>query len=90
MRRSFSQYRENFYVRNALARYGILSSMPLKHNADGSLDVFIQAKSPGPDKEVNWLPAPPSGMFNLTVRVYQPKKEILDGTYKLPPVMKVR
>jgi hypothetical protein len=87
---SISQYRENFYVRNALNRYGILSSMPLKHNADGSLDIYIQAKSPGADKESNWLPAPPSGMFNLTVRIYQPKQEVLDGTYKLPPVTKVQ
>jgi hypothetical protein len=87
---SISQYRENFYVRNALERYGILSSMPLKFNADGSLDVYIQAKSPGADKDTNWLPSPPSGAFNLTVRVYQPKKEVLDGTYKLPPVRKVQ
>jgi hypothetical protein len=87
---SISQYRDNFYVRNVLDRYGILSSMPLRYNADGSLDIYIQAKSPGPDKETNWLPTPPSGMFNLTVRVYQPKNGILDGTYKLPPVKKVR
>ena len=85
---SISPYRENFYVRNALNRYGILSSMPLKYNADGSLDIYIQAKSPGSDKESNWLPTPPSGMFNLTVRVYQPKQEAVDGTYKLPPVTK--
>ncbi len=87
---SISPYRENFYVRNSINRYGILSSMPLKYNADGSLDVYIQAKSPGPDKEANWLPCPPSDPFNLTIRVYQPKKEILDGTYKLPPVKKVQ
>ena len=85
---SISPYRENFYVRNALNRYGILSSMPLKYNEDGSLDIYIQAKSPGSDKESNWLPTPPSGMFNLTARVYQPKPEALDGTYKLPPVTK--
>jgi len=54
-----------------------------------SLDVHVQAKSPGPDKEANWLPCPPSGPFNLTIRVYQPKKEILDGAYKLPAVKKV-
>jgi hypothetical protein len=87
---SISPYRENFYVHNPIERYGLLSGMPLKYNADGSLDVYIQAKSPGPDKEANWLPCPPSGPFNLTIRVYQPKKEILDGTYKLPPVKKVQ
>lgn len=86
---SISPYRENFYVRNPMERYGLLSGMPLKYNADGSLDVYIQAKSPGPDKEVNWLPTPQSGPFNLTIRAYQPKKEFLDGTYKLPPVKKV-
>lgn len=87
---SISQYRENFYVRNALNRYGILSSMPLKFNADGSLDIYLQVKSPGPDKESNWLPSPPTGAFNLTARIYQPKKEMLDGTYKLPAVMKAK
>jgi len=86
---SISPYRDNFYIRNSLNRYGILSSMPLKYNADGSLDVYIQRDSPGVNKESNWLPCPPSGSFNLTVRVYQPKPPLLDGTYKLPPVTKV-
>src|SRR5262249_3295248 len=38
---SISQYRENFYVRNAIERYGIRSSMPLNYNADGSLDIYL-------------------------------------------------
>jgi hypothetical protein len=83
---SISQYRGNFYVRNSLNRYGILSSMPLKYNVDGALDVYLQRDSPGPDKESNWLPIPPSGSFNLTVRSYQPEQSLLDGSYKLPPV----
>ncbi len=97
---SISPYRENFYVHNPIERYGILSSMPLKYNADGSLDIFIQGASPGADKESNWLPCPPSLPFNLTMRVYQPKTEIMDGrtkdnviaepsTYAIPPVTKV-
>ncbi len=86
---SISPYRDNFYVRNELDRYGILSSMPLTFNADGSLDVYIQSTSPGADKESNWLPCPPSGSFNLTVRSYQPKESLLDGSYVLPPVRKV-
>jgi hypothetical protein len=87
---SISPYRDNFYVRNALERYGLLSSMPVRYNADGSLDVYIQGKSPGADQESNWLPCPPSGSFNLTVRAYQPMPSFLDGTYKLPPVKRVQ
>lgn len=87
---SVSPYRENFYVRNSIERYGILSGMPLKYNGDGSLDIYIQATTPGPDRETNWLPCPPSLPFNLTMRVYQPAKEMLDGIYKIPPVKRVR
>lgn len=87
---SISSYRENFYVRNSIERYGIFSSMPLKYNANGSLDVYIQAKSPGADKEANWLPCPPSEPFNLTIRVYQPKQAMLDGTYKIPPIKRMQ
>jgi len=86
---SISQYRGNFYVKNPINRYGILSSMPLKYNPDGSLDIYLQPNSPGADKESNWLPNPPSGMFNLTVRSYQPGEPLLDGSYKLPPVTRV-
>ena len=49
-----------------------------------------QAKSPGPDKESNWLPIPPSGMFNLTIRIYNPTTEGLDPAHKFPPVQRVR
>jgi hypothetical protein len=86
---SVSPYRENFYVRNTINRYGILSGMPLKYNADGSLDIYIQANPPGADKEANWLPCPPSLPFNLTMRVYQPSKPLLDGNYKIPPIKRV-
>lgn len=85
---SISQYQGNFYVRNALNRYVIAPWMPLKFNADGSLDVYLQAESPGPDKEANWLPTPP-GVFNVTIRNYWPQGPALDGTYKNPPITKV-
>ena len=97
---SISAYRENFYVHNPIERYGITSGMPLHYNPDGSLDVYIQAQSPGPDREANWLPCPPSGPFNMTARVYQPEQAMLDGhtennlvvragTYQIPPIQKM-
>lgn len=87
---SISPYRENFYVKNAINRYGITSSMPLKYNGDGSLDIYVQAQSPGPDRESNWLPCPPSLPFNLSIRVYQPKAALTDGSFKIPPIRRVR
>ncbi len=86
---SVSQYKGNFYERNVLNRYVIAPWMPLKFNADGSLDIYLQVDSPGPEKESNWLPTPP-GQFNLTLRNYFPKEAAWDGTYKVPPVKKVR
>jgi hypothetical protein len=81
---------QGYYVPNAINRYNLAPWMPLKYNPDGSLDMYIQASSPGPEKESNWLPAPAGGPFNLTVRNYWPKEAVLDGTYKLPPIKKVQ
>ena len=83
-----SQYQGNFYVVNVLNRYAIAPWMPLTFNADGSLDIYLQAQSPGPEQESNWLPTPP-GQFNLTLRNYFPKEAAYDGSYKVPPVKKV-
>ena len=80
---------QGYYVPNALNRYNLAMWMPLKHNDDGSFDMYIQSSSPGAEREANWLPAPASGPFNLTVRDYWPTQGVLDGSYKLPPVRKV-
>jgi len=75
---------QSFFVDNKLDRYAISSWMPLKRNADGSIDVYIQNESPGKDKEANWLPAP-KGEFNVTMRMYWPREKdpsILDSTWK--------
>ena len=81
---------DGFYAPNEISRYNLALWMPLAYNADGSLDLYIQANSPGVDKEANWLPTPPGGPFNLTVRNYWPKESVLDGSYKLPPTKRVQ
>lgn len=80
---------QGFYVPNAINRYNLAKWMSLKYNPDGSLDLYIQSRSPGVDKEADWLPAPASGLFNLTVRDYWPMETVLNSSYKLPPTRKV-
>jgi hypothetical protein len=60
----------------------------LTYNADGSLDLFLQHKNPGEDRESNWLPAA-LGPLGVTMRLYAPKREVLDGRWHPPPVQKV-
>jgi hypothetical protein len=69
---------DGFQVANSLNRFAVSSWMPFKSNADGSLDLYFQNESPGPDKEANWLPAP-KGPFNLTMRLYAPQSDALTG-----------
>ncbi len=63
-------------IENPINRYLINSPMlpAMKTNADGSLTLYIQNKSPGADKEANWLPAP-NGPIYLVMRLYWPKTE---------------
>jgi hypothetical protein len=78
-----------FFVPNAIDRYNVSQNDTFVTNADGSVDLYIQADSPGMDKEANWLPAP-KGVFKLILRVYGPTKKaptILDGSWE-PPVVK--
>jgi hypothetical protein len=79
---------DGFQVANNLNRFAVSSWMPFKYNPDGSLDLYFQNDSPGADKEVNWLPAP-KGPFNLTMRLYAPKQEVLVGKWNPPPVVRV-
>jgi hypothetical protein len=79
---------QSFFVDNPINRYAISSWMPLKRNKDGSLDLYIQHASPGKDKEANWLPAA-QGEFNVTMRIYWPKPDALDGKWNPPALVKV-
>ncbi len=76
-------------VKNSLNRYKISSVDKLKTNADGSTTIYLQAESPGKDKESNWLPTP-NAPFYMLFRMYQPKIEALNGQYELPGVERVK
>ncbi len=78
-----------FFVQNPINRYAIGDRDKLTFNDDGSLTIYIQHESPGIDKESNWLPSP-SNSFNIFMRLYWPKKEILDGVWKTLPIERVK
>jgi hypothetical protein len=79
---------QGFQAANFLNRFAIGDRDPLQYNADGSLDLYIQHTSPGPDKEANWLPAP-DGPLGVTMRLYSPQTPVLNGTWAPPPVRRV-
>jgi hypothetical protein len=80
---------EHFFHPNPLNRYSLgTKNKNLKYNVDGSLTIYAGAKSPGADKESNWLPAP-DGAFSLYIRAYWADKAIIDGSWTPPVVQRV-
>lgn len=79
--------RTQLLVDNPLDRYLINAPMlpGLKRADDGSLTLYIQAESPGAERESNWLPAPRGPIF-VVMRLYWPKAEALDGRWKPPAI----
>jgi hypothetical protein len=87
---SLTLYNEqHLFNPNALNRFSLgTKSKAMQDNPDGSLTLYAGAKSPGKDKESNWLPAP-NGAFSLYIRAYWAEKAILDGTWMPPNVEKM-
>lgn len=76
---------------NSINRYLLNSPMldDFVRDADDGITLYLQHESPGKDKEPNWLPAP-EGPFSVVLRLYWPKAEALDGTWKLPTVKRLQ
>jgi len=78
-------------VANPINRYLLNSPMlpDFVRDPDGGITFYIQHDSPGKAKEPNWLPAP-EGPFSVVMRLYWPKPDALDGTWKQPPLKGVK
>ena len=81
---------QNFLAENSINRFALGDRDKLVYNADGSLDIYVQRENPGKAKYSNWLPAPAEGNFELTLRLYWPKEEVLNGTWAPPAVKMVK
>lgn len=76
-------------TQNPINRYAIGDRDKLKFDKDGVLTIYIQHNSPGKALESNWLPSP-AGPFNLMMRVYWPKPDMLEGRWQIPPIEPVQ
>ncbi len=85
---SLTVYDENgFLIDNPIKRYTLGDRDSLMTNEDGSVNILIQHAQPE-EKISNWLPSP-AGPFAVTMRLYLPKPEFLDGSWKLPPIERI-
>jgi hypothetical protein len=61
----------------------------VQKNPDGSVDIYFGPKAPA-GKESNWVPTDAKHQFELLFRLYGPKKELFESTWKLPDVEEVK
>lgn len=82
--------KHHLFEPNPINRFGVgTKNKDLKLNDDGSLTLYIQHATPGPDKASNWLPAP-ADEFSLYIRAYRPDVAITERTWSPPAVTKTR
>ena len=78
---------DEFLIENPLKRFALGDRDALTFNADGSLDIWIQAQAPeAPEQRSNWLPVKAQAPFLLNARLYWPKDNALSGGWKMPTV----
>lgn len=70
-----------------LPHRSIASRDGLRRNRDGSVDIYVQAVSPGRARQMNWVPAP-KGPFELVLRLYAPQDAAGDGTWQPPALVR--
>jgi hypothetical protein len=81
---------DHFFAPNEINRFSLgTKNKDLVYGDDGSLTIYVQNKRPSSDKAANWLPAP-KGEFELFIRAYSPKAEIMDNKWSPPPVLKAK
>lgn len=74
---------KGYMEKNDLGRYS-LNNLTAKPNADGSYTLRFG----GSKDAANCLPIVPG--WNYTVRLYRPRKEVIDGTWKFPEAVPVK
>ncbi|WP_308465788.1 DUF1214 domain-containing protein [Rathayibacter soli] len=77
-----------YMVSNPMGRSSFNDRSQLTRSSDGSIAIYLQRNAPAGHEE-NWLPTP-AGTFKLMLRAYLPGPAVVDGTYRVPPVVKAQ
>lgn len=77
---------QDFLIDNPLQRHALGDRDALVFNADGSLDLYVQATAPAGEQQRNWLPVRQGEPFLLNARLYWPKAAALSGAWGMPAV----
>jgi hypothetical protein len=77
-----------FFVDNPIGRYALGDrTQGTVKNADGSLDIVVQAQAPEDAKDrANWLPAPAQLPMQMILRAYLPTEALRNGSAPLPAI----
>lgn len=76
-----------FFTENPIGRYAIGDRTPgLQRGPNGEIEIWISRGDPGGAKSANWLPAPATGPFRMSLRAYLPRPALLEGRYRLQPL----
>ncbi|MCE4538860.1 DUF1254 domain-containing protein [Pelomonas sp. P7] len=75
---------DEFLIANPQQRYALGDRDPLVRNADGSLDLWVQAEQPAAERRPNWLPVQAGQPFQLVARLYWPRHTALSGAWQMP------
>jgi hypothetical protein len=81
---------DRLLVANPIDRYAIGSRTEgFRTNVNDSVDIWLQATSPGGDKEGNWLPTPAAGPYYMVLRMYGPEGTLAAGNWRAPQPQQV-
>lgn len=87
---SLTMYNARNYLHpNPAKRYAVGDRTPGLHRGrDGSLTIAVQRVRPKGALAANWLPAP-RGRFRMIMRIYEPRRSVLRGSWDPPPVLRL-
>ncbi|MEU6584673.1 DUF1254 domain-containing protein [Nocardia sp. NPDC046763] len=81
---------QSYLIQNPAGIYSVGHLVPLTPAADGTVEIAVQSADPGADVPAgHWLPIPETGPFSLTLRLYAPEDEVLNGKWQVPKLEKL-